>query len=75
MEQKYIRFNTRGQKSSIDYIITNRNVHPSQILDVRSLTSADLSSDYRLVLRKIKIAIQKNRKEIGNEIKIQHRII
>lgn len=40
-QHKYTFANTRGQKSTIDYVITNRSVHPRQILDVRTLTSAN----------------------------------
>lgn len=49
-QQKYTFVNTRGQKSVIDYVITNRKVHPSQILDVRVLTSANVGTQHRLVL-------------------------
>ena len=55
--------NTRGQHSTIDYIVSNRKIHPSQILDVRSLNSADIGSDHSLVLCKIRLLIQKNRKK------------
>ncbi|XP_050456668.1 craniofacial development protein 2-like [Cataglyphis hispanica] len=33
--------NTRSQTSMIDFIISNRAVHPTQVVDVRSLSSAD----------------------------------
>lgn len=36
----------------IDHVITNQSIHPKQILDVRALTSADVGSDYRLILCK-----------------------
>ncbi|XP_056647282.1 craniofacial development protein 2-like [Diorhabda sublineata] len=39
-QQEYTFANRKSQKSTIDFIITNRKVHPSQILDVRVLTSA-----------------------------------
>lgn len=52
IQQKYTFGNTRDQNSMIDYIITNRTVHPSQILDVRTLTSANVGTDHGLVLCK-----------------------
>ena len=55
--------NTRGQHSTTNYIVSNRKIHPSQILDVRSLNSADIGSDHSLVLCKIRLLIQKNRKK------------
>lgn len=36
----------------IDHVITNRSIHPKQILDVRALTSTDVGSDHRLILCK-----------------------
>lgn len=38
-QHKFTYENTRGHKSTIDYIITNRNIHPSNILDVRTLNT------------------------------------
>ncbi|XP_057671223.1 uncharacterized protein LOC130902950 [Diorhabda carinulata] len=62
-QQKYTFANTRGQKSTIDYIITNRKVHPSQILDVRVLTSANIGTQHGLVLCKYHVShIIKKRK-------------
>lgn len=39
----------------IDYIILNRALHPSQIIDVRSLTTANIASDHQLVIGKIRM--------------------
>nr|XP_018899691.1 PREDICTED: DC-STAMP domain-containing protein 1 [Bemisia tabaci] len=41
LQQKITWTNRRGQASMIDFIISNRHVHPQQILDVRTLSSAD----------------------------------
>lgn len=49
-QHKYTWSNSRGQTSMIDHVITNRSIHPKQILDVRALTSADVGSDHRLIL-------------------------
>ena len=38
---------SRARQSMIDYIITNRNIHPSQIMDVRAFTTQDIGSDHR----------------------------
>lgn len=46
--------NSRGQTSMIDYIISNRVVHSSQIIDIRSLTSANIGSNHCLVLSKMR---------------------
>lgn len=48
----------------IDYIITNRNVHPTQILDVRTLNSG---TDHNLVLYKVRLKtrIMKIRQNAG----------
>lgn len=61
-QQKITWSNTRGQTSMIDFIITNRTVHPSQILDVRSLTSANVGSDHLLILGRFRLAIQRKKK-------------
>ncbi|CAG9826601.1 unnamed protein product [Diabrotica balteata] len=45
-QHKYIFNNTRGQRSMIEYIITNRDIHPSKLIDVRCLNSADVGSDH-----------------------------
>lgn len=46
--------NSRGQQSIIDYVLTNKIIHPTQILDVRVLSSANVGSDHGLVLTKIR---------------------
>ena len=43
----------------IDYIITNRCLQPLQILDIRTLNSANIGSDHKLLLGKIKIKANK----------------
>lgn len=45
----------RGLKSTLDYIVTNRNTHPSTIVDVKTLNSADVGSGHRLLLCKLKL--------------------
>jgi hypothetical protein len=55
--------NPRGQHSTIDYIMSNGKIHPSQILDVRSQNSVNIGSDHSLVLRKMRLLLQKNRKK------------
>ncbi|KAH1026588.1 hypothetical protein HUJ05_000229 [Dendroctonus ponderosae] len=37
--------NSRGQSSPIDYIIPNSAINPTQVLDTRSLTSANMGSE------------------------------
>ena len=37
----------------LDYVITSRNIQPSQILDVRILISADIGTDHNLASNKI----------------------
>ncbi|XP_045467858.1 craniofacial development protein 2-like [Harmonia axyridis] len=54
--------NSRGQKSVIDYVITNKNVHPSKILDVRVLSSANTITNHNLVLAKIRNKVQRERR-------------
>ncbi|XP_055389945.1 uncharacterized protein LOC129618936 [Condylostylus longicornis] len=60
-QHKYTWSNTRGHQSTIDYIITNRSILPSQILDVRTLTSANVGSDHGLVLCKIRENIPRSK--------------
>lgn len=54
-QYKYTWSDTRGRHSTIDYIITNKRMHPRNILDVRTLTSANVDSDHGLVLCKIRM--------------------
>jgi len=46
----------------IDYIITNRKIHPSQILDVRALRTPDIGSDHRMVVAKFRVSAQPKKK-------------
>lgn len=50
---KFTFKNTRGKKSTVDYTITNRNIHPTKILDARVLMSANTGNNYNLILAKI----------------------
>ncbi|XP_044766150.1 craniofacial development protein 2-like [Coccinella septempunctata] len=72
-QHKYTFQNTRGDRSMIDYILTNRKIHCIQILDIRCLCSANIGSDHNLVLGKIRMAIQKpqNTDPIISETKIK----
>lgn len=54
--------NTRDQTSMIDYIISNRAVHPTQVVDIRVLISADVGSDHRLILGRIRLTAQLRKK-------------
>ena len=49
----------------IDYIITNREIHPRNIIDVRTLTSADIRSGHVLVLAKINLTIKPEQSKNG----------
>lgn len=42
--------NSRGQTSVIDYIITSHSIHPRQVMNVRTLNSANVGSDHSLLL-------------------------
>lgn len=52
---KYTFSNSRGHQSMIDFIITNRKIHPRTILDTKCLTSANLGSDHNLLMTIIRI--------------------
>lgn len=52
-QHKYTFSNSRDQKSVIDYIISNRTITPSQVIDVRALTSANIGTDHNLLLCKM----------------------
>ena len=62
-QHKYPFENTRGQKSTIDYIITNQNIYPSKILDVRVLSSANTGTNHKLVLAKLRGCVQRKPKD------------
>ncbi|XP_065160319.1 craniofacial development protein 2-like [Atheta coriaria] len=72
-QHKYTFNNERGYRSTIDYIITNREIPPTDILDIRSLTSADIGSDHNLVMAKIRINPIKKTKS-NKETKLQEKI-
>lgn len=61
--QKYTFGNTRNQKSSIDFVISNWLVHPSQILDVRTLTSANVGTEHGLVQCKYRCKAHTSKKK------------
>lgn len=71
-QHKYTFNNERGYRSTIDYIITNREIPPTDILDIRSLTSADIGSDHNLVMAKIRINPIKKTKS-NKETKLQEK--
>ncbi|XP_030766837.1 uncharacterized protein LOC115890674 [Sitophilus oryzae] len=54
-QHKYTFYDNRNNKSIIDYIITNRSFLPQQIIDIRVLSSANIGTDHKLVLGKIRI--------------------
>lgn len=45
----------------IDYIITNKYLQPFPKLDIRTLNSANIGSDHKLLLGKIKMKLKTNR--------------
>lgn len=63
---------TRGLQYTIDYILTNRYLHPCQILDVETLNSANVGSDNSLLLGKnyLKFKLRKTRNLTVSEEKI-----
>ena len=52
-KHKYTFNNNRGQRSMIDFVLTNQVITPSQVLNVKALTSANLRTDHNLVLCKL----------------------
>lgn len=68
LQHKVTYENARGQKSTIDYVITNRNIHPSKILDVRVLNSTNTGTTHNLVLAKIRKNTLYIKKEQGKII-------
>lgn len=51
---------TRGHKSKIDYLITNRKIHTSRMLDMKTLSSVNTTTNHIMVVAKIKSHIQPN---------------
>lgn len=62
--QKITLIDTRTQSFMIDYVITNRAIHPKNTVDVRTLSSTNVGSDHGLVLGKIKINLLKEKTKI-----------
>jgi len=53
---------SRGWQSVIDYIITNRNIRPLQILDMTAFRTLDIGSDHRMVIAKLRVLAQLTKK-------------
>lgn len=53
-QQKVTWSNSRGQESTIDYIVSNNAIPLQQILDVRTLGSANTGTDHHLLLCKFR---------------------
>ncbi|XP_056641539.1 uncharacterized protein LOC130448275 [Diorhabda sublineata] len=73
-QHKYTFENTRGHKSIIDYIITNRNIHPSKILDVRTLTSVNTGTNHHMVLAIMRNCVQRktqNKPKVTEKLNIE----
>jgi hypothetical protein len=66
MQYKYTFQNTRGQQPTTDYMITNRDVHPSQFGDVRTLNAANPGTDCSLLLLKIRVQVPKGKEKTAN---------
>ncbi|XP_030758928.1 craniofacial development protein 2-like, partial [Sitophilus oryzae] len=68
-QHKYTFYDNRNNKSIIDYIITNRSFLPQQIIDIRVLSSANIGTDHKLMLGKIRIGapLSKKRPSIKTE--------
>ena len=64
LKYEYTCRNSRGQQSVLDYIITSRHLAPNQILDVRTLNSANMGSDHNLVLCKLQLKYRMQNKNI-----------
>lgn len=56
-QHKITYTNSRGQTSMIDYVISNRQLHPQQVLDVRTLSSANAGTDHGLVLCELRLSL------------------
>lgn len=65
---KYTWSNTQNNKSTLDYIISNQQIHPTQIKDVRALTSANIGSDHNMVLARIEIKMKTKKRRETNPI-------
>lgn len=74
LQHKITWQNSRGQHSMIDFVLSNRAIHPSQVLDVRSITSANIGSDHNLVLCKLRMNMQRKRQDKNNIIKTKFNI-
>lgn len=48
-------------KSTIDHIVTNRNIQPTKILHVRKINSTNVCSYHSLLLNKLRMAIRINK--------------
>ncbi|XP_056647239.1 craniofacial development protein 2-like [Diorhabda sublineata] len=73
-QHKYTFENTRGHKSIIDYIITSRNIHPSKILDVRTLTSVNTGTNHHMVLAIMRNCVQRktqNKPKVTEKLNIE----
>lgn len=46
-QYKYTFENSRGHRSTRDYTVINRKIHPTQIVDVRTLNSAYVGSEHK----------------------------
>jgi len=58
LQRKYTWENARGYRSTINYILTNKNIYPSQILDVRSIMTAESGRDHRMMLGKLRLKLK-----------------
>ncbi|XP_056647281.1 uncharacterized protein LOC130451947 [Diorhabda sublineata] len=68
-QHKYTFENTRGHKS-----IINRNIHPSKILDVRTLTSVNTGTNHHMVLAIMRNCVQRktqNKPKVTEKLNIE----
>lgn len=56
-----IKQRQKSQTATTDYVITNICIHPKQILDIRTLNSANARNDHSLLLGKMKLTLMPKR--------------
>lgn len=49
------RENNREHKSTVEFIVTKRQINPSQLLDIIILKSANVGTEHNLLLGKVEI--------------------
>lgn len=69
-QHKTTWINSRGRRSTIDFVLINKKIRQNQVLDIRTLTSANIGTDHGMVLCKINLEMKFIKKQESAKVEM-----